>query len=133
MSKKMKAGFTLLELMVVISIIGFLMTILVPNISAAQIRAKEAGVKAIIHTVQAELEGYQMDTGGYPLGAKVSVAELSAVLGGKQYKNPFTGKNYAPGDTAGQIVYEYNETDGAYVLTAYKRDGRTVLQVLTNT
>jgi type II secretion system protein G len=133
MSKKIQAGFTLLELMVVISIIGFLMTILVPNISVAQTRAKEAGVKAIVHTVQSDLEGYQMDTGAYPVGTRISVAELSSVLGGKQYKNSFTGKNYEPGDTAGQIVYEYNETDGSYVLTAYKRDGRTVLQVLTNT
>ncbi len=59
-------GFTLIELLVVITIIGILAAIALPNYIKAKDKAKEAEVKANIHTVQVAIERYDVDQARYP-------------------------------------------------------------------
>lgn len=61
-------GFTLIELLVVITIIGILAAIALPNYIKAKDKAKEAEVKANLHTIQIALERYATDhSGAYPV------------------------------------------------------------------
>ena len=129
----MRQGFTLIEVLVVMAIIGLLTSILLPNISMAQNRAKEAAVKAIAHNVQAELEGYNIENYAYPDGQNLPLADLTVLLKLKNaFKNPYTGVAYTSGDTAGKIIYDSNLQDGSYQLTSFKKDGMSELLVLTN-
>lgn len=129
----MRKGFTLIELLIVMAIIGLLSSILIPNISGAQTKAKEAAVKAVMYNVQVELEGYQIDNGSYPDGSNIAIAELATLIPLKSVpKNPFTGKDYTAEDKAGQITYTYVTDPGYYTLTGFKKDGQAVLHVLTN-
>jgi len=59
-------GFTLIELLVVITIIGILAAIALPNYIKAKDKAKEAELKANIHTIQVAIERYEVDSGRYP-------------------------------------------------------------------
>ncbi|MBY0358140.1 MAG: type II secretion system GspH family protein [Candidatus Obscuribacterales bacterium] len=57
-------GFTLVELLVVVVIIGILAAIALPNFIGAQTKAKNASVKGNMRTVQIAAESYATDSGG---------------------------------------------------------------------
>lgn len=59
-------GFTLLELMVVIVIIGLLATVVVINVLPSQDRAMVEKAKADIALLEQALEMYRLDNLGYP-------------------------------------------------------------------
>jgi prepilin-type N-terminal cleavage/methylation domain-containing protein len=70
------AGFTLIELMIVVVIIGILAAIVIPNFIAMQNRAKEGSTKANMHTVQMSVEDFGLlNDGQYPTSASSSVPD----------------------------------------------------------
>jgi len=134
----MKNGFTLIELLVVIAIISIIAAFMMPNFLGVQDRAKEAGVKAVMHSIQLAVEAYNMENEAYPMGSNISLRELVdnyLTQGGyvtSVPKNPFTGKEYTESDNAGKIMYVYDDSTGSYKLTGYKRNGFSKLLELTN-
>lgn len=89
---KSKKGFTLIELMVVIVIIGILVAIALPNFISAQDRAKISSVKANMHTIQTVAETYAVDWGGvYADDISFLTSESNSRGYWKDFKNPFAG------------------------------------------
>lgn len=62
----MKKGFTLIELMIVIAIIGILTSIGIVSFSQARGKANDAKRRADLKTLQTALEQYYSDNGSYP-------------------------------------------------------------------
>ncbi len=78
--RKLK-GFTLVELLVVVVIIGILAAIALPNFIGAQAKAKNASVKGNMRTIQIASESYATDSGG-AYSTSTSGALLNYLPGG---------------------------------------------------
>ncbi len=80
-------GFTLLELMIVVSIVGILATIAAPTYQASVIKAKEAALRQDLFAFRDVLDQHRADQGKYPpsLQTLVSAGYLRAIP-----KDPFT-------------------------------------------
>ncbi len=83
-------GFTLIELMIVVVIIGILAAIAIPNFQHLVKRAKEASVRGNVHAIQIAIETFSVDHNAvYPVQA--DDAEIQARLPHGAYpENPFT-------------------------------------------
>ena len=59
-------GFTLIEILIVLVIIGTLAAFIVPNITDKPDQAKATRAQADINTISSALEMYKLDNGNYP-------------------------------------------------------------------
>lgn len=69
MRKMNQKGFTIIELLVVIVIIGILVALTLPNLFSAQARGRDTDRKNELKNLQQKLETYFNDNGSYPLTA----------------------------------------------------------------
>ena len=66
--KKAQQGFTIIELLIVIAIIGILAGLVLNNFQGAQAKARDVQRKADINAIHGKLEEYYNNNNGYPDG-----------------------------------------------------------------
>jgi general secretion pathway protein G len=70
-----EAGFTLVELLVVMSILATLLAISLPNYKVSIIQAKEAVLREDLYRIREMLDRYYVDKGQYPVSLEALVEE----------------------------------------------------------
>jgi general secretion pathway protein G len=121
-------GFTLIELMVVIVILGILAGLIVPRIMGRPEEAKQLKAKMQIESLETALKLYKLDNGMYPdteqgLQALVEQPE-TGVVPKNWRKNGYLEKGRLPKDPWGnEFVYLSPGTHGDYDIISYGADG----------
>ncbi len=74
-------GFTMIELMIVVSIVGILATLAAPTYQASVVKAREAALRQDLSTLRDVLDQHKADRGKYPpsLSVLVGVGYLRAI------------------------------------------------------
>lgn len=73
--RRAQNGFTLLELLVVMTIIGILAAIAVPALRDSPKRAREATLRADLFTFRSVIDQYKGDKGNYPADLEVLIKD----------------------------------------------------------
>jgi general secretion pathway protein G len=129
-----KKGFTLVEILIVVVILGILAAIVIPQFTSASESAKGSSLQSQLQTVRSQLELYQVQHNGtYPtvaqmwgnLTGKTDVAGAASTATNafgpylqQAPKNPFTNTSTVAADATG--AWKYDAATGAIlpVLTA---------------
>ncbi|MFH2063851.1 MAG: type II secretion system major pseudopilin GspG [Pseudomonadota bacterium] len=122
------SGFTFIELMVVIVILGILAMVIAPNFMDAPDEARQSKARIDIKAIESALKLYKLDNGVYPsteqgLEALVRPPE-TGVLPKKWRKGGYLEKSNLPKDPWGnEFVYISPGVNGNFDLISYGSDG----------
>lgn len=126
-AKKNQSGFTLIEIMVVIVIIGILAAAVLPNLMGEPDKARLVKAKSDIQSLEAALERYRLDNFRYPTTDQGLEALVTKPAGAPEPRNyPPSGYiKSLPNDPWGNpYIYMNPGKHGQIDIFSYGADGQ---------
>ena len=123
-----RAGFTLIELMVVIVILGILAGLIIPRIMGRPEEAKQLKAKIQIESLETALNLYKLDNGMYPdtqQGLQALIEKPETGVAPKKWREGgYLEKGKLPKDPWGnEFVYLSPGANGDFDITSFGADG----------
>ena len=116
-------GFTLLELLVVVAIIGLLAGIVAPRYFGQLGKSEVGTAKAQIDALEKSLDQYRLDTGHYPSTEQGLGALVERPQNEPKWNGPYLRKA-VPNDPWGKpFLYRIPGEKGDFDLLSYGKDG----------
>jgi len=118
------SGFTLMELLVVLTIVGLLAALAAPSLYKRLGTAKHSTAKAQIEDFSTALDNYFIDVGRYPTPQEGLNALFTAPSGVKKWNGPYLKKQIPADPWDRPYIYHSPGKHGAYEIISYGGDGR---------
>ncbi|MFT3735765.1 MAG: type II secretion system major pseudopilin GspG [Rhodocyclaceae bacterium] len=119
-------GFTLLELLVVMVIIGLLAGYVAPKFFAHIGKSEVKAARAQLDSLEKALDAYRLDVGSYPTTEQGLASLIALPAGVMRWQGPYLKKGL-PNDPWGR-AYQYanpGEHGGDFDLYSFGKDGQT--------
>jgi len=120
---KYQAGFTLIELIVVVMIIGLLAGLVVPQFMKQSERAEAKTAKAQIELFGTALDTFRLDVGRYPTSQEGLAALMQKPGGADRWDGPYLKKDLPPDPWGKPYIYKSPGDHGVYDIVSYGADG----------
>jgi general secretion pathway protein G len=115
-------GFTLIEILVVIIIIGLLAALVGPRLFGKVGVAKQKAAKAQIELFGTALDAYRLDVGRYPSGEEGLKALREKPSGADDWKGPYLPKEIPLDPWGRPYIYKSPGEHGEYDLVSWGLD-----------
>ena len=117
-------GFTLLELLVVMVIIGLLAGFVAPRYFAQVGKSQVKVARAQIDALDKALDQFRLDVGRYPTTEEGLQALMVKPGNDPKWGGPYLKKGVPPDPWGRAYIYQQPGTHGDFELLSYGRDGR---------
>lgn len=115
-----EAGFTLVEMLVVITIIGLIMALVGPRVLSYLSESKVKAAKIQIESFEAALDLYYLDNGSYPASNEGLKALVQRPGSAAAWNGPYLRTGLVPDDPWGHpYVYKVPGDHGPYEIDSY--------------
>ncbi|WP_217569855.1 type II secretion system major pseudopilin GspG [Mesorhizobium sp. GbtcB19] len=120
-----EAGFTLVELLVVLAIIALIATLVAPQVLRYLGSARTSAAKAQIKNIESALELYYVDNAKYPSNDEGLKALVTAPPGDTHWNGPYLKTTTGLTDPWGKpYIYELKADASGVVIRSFGRDGK---------
>ena len=113
-----ESGFTLIEVLLVVVIIGILVAVVMPKLAGRGKEAQIAAAKASIENISLALDIYEVDNGSYPQSLQSLITKGSEL----NWRGPYLKKGEIPLDPWGK-EFSYSAKDNGYDIKSYGPNG----------
>ncbi|CAN5232308.1 GspG family T2SS major pseudopilin variant ExeG [soil metagenome] len=111
-----KGGFTLVELLLVLVILGVLAAIVIPKFSGRTQQAKETAATTQISSLSTALNAFEVDNGYYPQGAGGLDELMTKSAAATNWRGPYLQQSIVNDPWGNPYVYE---SPGKHNTTSY--------------
>lgn len=121
---KAVAGFTLLELLVVMVIIGLLAGYVAPKYMSQIGKSEIKATKAQIDALEKSLDQFRIDTGHYPNQQQGLAALVTRPAEETKWDGPYLRKGLPPDPWGNPYIYKIPGEKSDFELISYGKDGQ---------
>ncbi len=122
-----RSGFTMVELMAILVIIGLLATVVATNVIGKIEKARKIATKASLRTLHAAVTQYKLDTGEFPTEEEglLALIEPPSEVEGLVDPDGYLQTTEVPTDGWGNDFYYelYPESGKPFVIISWGKDG----------
>jgi general secretion pathway protein G len=117
-------GFTLLELLIALLIVGLLVGVVAQNLFGNVSKAERTAAKQQIDAFSKAIEAYRLDMGAFPTTEQGLAVLSKAPVGSTRWKGPYLKKEAPPDPWGNPYVYKAPGQNQPYEIISLGRDGR---------